>query len=199
MSFRIRSALPSDGAALAAIYAPYIDTVISFESPAPTAEEFSGRIADISAEYPFLVCEEDGRAVGYAYAHRYRVRAAFDWDAELSVYLEQSYTGRGLGMALYSALLELLRLQGFVSVYGTVSSPNPPSERLHERLGFAKVYTDVKTGWKLGRWCDLVYYRLQLRPFEDVPAPVTPFPELDPETVRAVYEKYAAAMGGETT
>ena len=105
MSFRIRSALPSDGAALAAIYAPYIDTVISFESPAPTAEEFSGRIADISAEYPFLVCEEDGRAVGYAYAHRYRVRAAFDWDAELSVYLEQSYTGRGLGMALYSALL----------------------------------------------------------------------------------------------
>lgn len=198
MSCKIRTALPSDGAALAAIYAPYTETAITYEYPAPTAEEFAGRIADISAEYPFIVCEDGGRPVGYAYAHRYRVRAAYDWDAELSVYFEHEHTGRGLGRGLYSALLDLLRLQGFVNIYGTVSAPNPASERLHESLGFTRVYTDVKTGWKFGKWHDLIYFRLQLRPYEDVPEPVTPFPELDSGAVREIYERHAAMMGGDT-
>ena len=196
MSYKIRTALPSDGAALAAIYAPYTETAITYEYPAPTAEEFSARIAAISAHYPFIVCESDGRALGYAYSHRYRERAAYDWDAELSVYLEQGCTGRGLGRALYGALLDLLKAQGYVSIYGTVSVPNPPSERLHESMGFRLVYTDLKTGWKLGRWRDLAFYRLHLRPYEDAPAPVLPFPELDEALVRSVCERRAAQIGG---
>lgn len=198
MSYKIRTALPSDGAALAAIYAPYTETAITYEYPAPTAEEFAERICDISGRYPFIVCEDGGRPVGYAYAHRYRVRAAYDWDAELSIYFDRAETGRGLGKPLYSALLDLLRLQGFVNIYGTVSAPNPASERLHEGLGFARVFTDVKTGWKFGKWHDLIYYRLQLGPYEDAPAPVTPFPELDGEAVREIYERHASMMGGNT-
>lgn len=142
------------------------------------------------------MCERDGRPVGYAYAHRYRPRAAYDWDAELSVYLEQGCTGRGLGRALYGALLDLLKAQGYVNIYGTVSVPNPPSERLHESMGFRLVYTDLKTGWKLGRWRDLAFYRLQLRPYEDAPAPVLTFPELDEALVHSVCECRAAQIGG---
>ena len=97
MSYKIRTALPSDGAALSAIYAPYTETAITYEYPAPTAEEFSARIAAISAHYPFIVCESDGRALGYAYSHRYRERAAYDWDTELSIYFDRAETGRGLG------------------------------------------------------------------------------------------------------
>lgn len=131
MPFSIRPVRPEDAAALAAIYAPYTATCITFESPAPPAEEFAGRIAAVSAHYPWLVCERDGAPIGYAYAHRFRERAAYDWDAELSVYLAPEARGRGVGKALYSALLSLLTLQGFINAYGTVAVPNVPSERLH--------------------------------------------------------------------
>ena len=177
MSFTIRRAEAADGPALAAVYAPYTETGLTFESPAPTPEEFTARITDTLKGYPFLVCESDGRPVGYAY-------------------LEQGCTGRGLGRALYGALLDLLKAQGYVNIYGTVSVPNPPSERLHESMGFRLVYTDLKTGWKLGRWRDLAFYRLQLRPYEDAPAPVLPFPELDEALVRSVCERRAAQIGG---
>ena len=105
-------------------------------------------------------------------------------------------TASAVGKALYSALLDILSIQGYVNIYGTVSVPNPPSERLHEGLGFQLVYTDVKTGWKLGRWLDLAYYRLQLRPYEPAPEPVTPFPALDTSAVMAVCERRAEEIGG---
>ena len=146
MCYKIRPARPGDGPALSAIYAPYTATELTFESPAPGPEEFTARIVSVLEDYPFLVCEAGGAPVGYAYAHRYRVRAAYDWDSELSVYLAPEHQGRGVGKALYSALLDILSIQGYVNIYGTVSVPNPPSERLHEGLGFQLVYTDVKTG-----------------------------------------------------
>ena len=134
MSYTIRPATAADGAACAGIYAPYTGTAITFESPAPDAAEMSRRIDEAaSGGYPWLVCERDGLAAGYAYAHRFRVRAAYDWDAELSVYLAPEATGRGIGEALYGAVIELLAHQGFVNAYGTVSVPNRPSERLHEK------------------------------------------------------------------
>lgn len=196
MCYKIRPARPGDGPALSAIYAPYTATELTFESPAPGPEEFTARIVSVLEDYPFLVCEAGGIPVGYAYAHRYRIRAAYDWDSELSVYLAPEHQGRGVGKALYSALLDILSIQGYVNIYGTVSVPNPPSERLHEGLGFQLVYTDVKTGWKLGRWLDLAYYRLQLRPYEPAPEPVTPSPALDTSAVMAVCERRAEEIGG---
>lgn len=195
MSFTIRCAGVSDGPALAAIYAPYTYTPLTFEYPAPTPEEFTKRLASVLEQYPYLVCERDGAPVGYAYAHRYRERAAYDWDAELSVYLAQGSTGGGLGTALYGALLDILLLQGYVNIYGTVSVPNPPSEHLHESLGFKLVYVDVNTGWKLGAWRDLAFYRLQLRPWSAEPAPVTPFPALDKAEVLDICRRHAEKIG----
>lgn len=192
MSYTIRPATAADGAACAGIYAPYTGTAITFESPAPDAAEMSRRIDEAaSGGYPWLVCERDGLAAGYAYAHRFRVRAAYDWDAELSVYLAPEATGRGIGEALYGAVIELLAHQGFVNAYGTVSVPNRPSERLHEKCGFTHLFTMRRTGWKLGRWRDLAYYHLQLNPYDGEPAPVVPFSGLDGEYIRDVCEKHA--------
>lgn len=97
--FIIRRAKAEDGAALCAIYAPYItDTTITFEYEVPTDAAFSDRIRETAAQFPYLVCEKDGEIIGYAYAHRIRERAAYDWDAELSVYLKQGTHGRGIGI-----------------------------------------------------------------------------------------------------
>ena len=167
-------------------------------TPRPRPRSFPRASPPSPRTIPSSSANRDGRALGYAYSHRYRERAAYDWDTELSIYFDRAETGRGLGRPLYSALLDLLRLQGFVNIYGTVSAPNPASERLHESLGFAHVFTDYKTGWKLGKWHDLIFYRLQLAPAEGEPGPVTPFPELDAGAVREIYERRAAEMGGRT-
>ena len=119
----IRFAAEADAPALLAIYAQYIETGITFEYQLPTREEFARRIRDFGGTYPYLVCEENGCIVGYAYAHRQAERAAYQWNAELSVYLDRSCTSRGLGRRLYGALIDILRLQGIRTVYGCVTVP----------------------------------------------------------------------------
>ena len=109
---------PEDGAALLAIYGEYIDTAITFEYTLPTQEEFDRRIETISADYPYLVAREGERPVGYAYAHRQMERAAYQWNAELSVYLDRATVSRGLGKRLYGALMEILRLQQIRTICG---------------------------------------------------------------------------------
>ena len=99
--------------------------------------------------YPYLVCEIDGVMAGYAYAHRYKERAAYQWDAELSVYLREEYARRGIGRAFYTALMEILKEQNVRNVYGIVTSPNPPSEALHAAMGFRLFGVSQKTGYKL--------------------------------------------------
>ena len=145
-------------------------------------------------DYPWLICEKDGEVIGYAYAHRFRTRPAYDWDAELSIYLDRSATGAGIGPALYSALLELLRLQNYVNVYGAVSIPNPPSERLHEKLGFERVAVFRRTGRKLGEWRDLAFYHIVLNDYAASPAEVIPFPALAPEAVLRACAEGAARL-----
>ena len=102
----IRIARESDAGALLKIYAQYIDTPTTFETVLPDEAEFVRRIRTTLEKYPYLVLEEDGRAVGYAYAHLWRERAAYGWDAELSVYLDRDYTGRRMGVRLYGALTD---------------------------------------------------------------------------------------------
>ena len=97
----IRIATIEDSGAIRAVYAPYIDTPVTFETALPTIEEFEGRVAGILPEYPYLVCEKDGRIIGYAYACRHRERAAYRWNTELSVYLDGAFVAKGLGRRLY--------------------------------------------------------------------------------------------------
>ena len=147
-----RFAAPADSAALLKIYGEYLDTPITFECALPSEAEFAGRIAAVGREYPYLVCLEKGRIVGYAYAHRQAERAAYQWNAELSVYLDRSCTSRGLGRRLYGALIDILRLQGIRTVYGCVTVPNEKSEGLHQALGFRRLGTLI--------------FHIQIRPFK---------------------------------
>ena len=186
----IRFATEADAPALLGIYAQYIDTSVTFEYALPTVEEFAGRIRDISSQYPYLVCEVDGRAVGYAYAHRVRERAAYDWIVELSVYLDNGYTGRGLGTALYSLLIDLLSLQNIKTVMGCVTMPNEKSQALHNALGFRKVGTSVNAGYKNGAWHDVAWFEKAIAAYDTPPAPVIPMGGVSPEAVAAVLQKY---------
>lgn len=106
----IRLASGSDSEALRNIYGQYIDTPITFECSLPTKQEFANRVEEISLQYPYLVCEENGRIAGYAYAHRHKQREAYQWNAELSVYLNREDTSRGVGTRLYHVLIEILKL-----------------------------------------------------------------------------------------
>lgn len=168
----IRFATPEDSPAIVAIYAQYINTPITFEYSLPSEYEFSKRIAEISSVYPYLVCEKEGRITGYAYAHRHMEREAYQWNAELSVYLSASCVSRGLGKRLYTVLIEILRLQGIKTVYGGVTVPNQKSEALHKALGFTVLGTYHNAGYKDGRWHDVMWFEKAIALYDDLPRPI---------------------------
>lgn len=192
--FVIRRAAAEDAAALLEIYQPYIaDTVITFEYDVPTAEEFAGRITDTLADFPYLVCERDGKPVGYAYAHHIRERAAYDWAVELSIYLAPAAQGQGVGTALYRCLIDLLEMQNIRILYGCVTLPNEKSRRLHEKLGFELAGVWHGSGWKFARWHDVGWFEKRLG--GDGPAqPVVPFPALDEEKIQECLCRYTAML-----
>ena len=174
----IRPASPADAEALLSVYAQYIDTAITFEYALPSAEAFRDRIRDTLAEYPYLVWEEEGRALGYAYAHRLREREAYRWSAELSVYVDERAQGAGIGRALYEALIRLLAAQGVKTAYGCVTLPNEKSAALHESLGFAAAGVFRRAGYKAGAWHDVIWYEKAIAPYDDPPAPPRLFSEM---------------------
>ncbi len=160
---KIRPAVPEDAGEILRIYAHYVrETTITFEYDVPSEEEFRERIRTISAEYPYLVCLVDGRIAAYAYAHRHMERAAYQWNAELSVYVDKALVHMGIGRALYQAVLEILALQNIQTVYGIVTSPNPGSQHLHEAMGFTRAVTFKNMGYKFGRWLDVAWYEKAL-------------------------------------
>ena len=182
----LRFAAPQDASALLEIYAQYIESSITFEYALPTQAEFAARIEAFGADYPYLVLEDGGRAVGYAYAHRHRERQAYQWNTELSVYVDAAHVSKGIGGKLYAALTELLRLQGVRTAYGFVRLPNEKSERLHLSQGFARVGTYHHSGYKCGAWQDIGIFERELLPHDDAPAPVVPVWKLPEEEVRAI-------------
>lgn len=183
----LRIASPADGAALSEIYAYYVNTsAISYEYIAPTAAEFSERISHKTQKYPYIVALLDGEPVGYAYASEYRERAAYGWCVELSVYVSRHSVGHGIGTALYTALLELLRLQNIVVAYSAITLPNDASIALHEKMGFTLAGRFHASGYKMGNWWELAWYEKQLNPLLCPPPAVIPFPCLAVETVNSV-------------
>ena len=186
----LRFAAPEDAGALLAIYAQYIETSVTFEYDLPTPEAFRRRIEDISLVYPYLVWEEDGVPLGYAYAHRYAERAAYQWSAELSVYLDRASRGRGLGKKLYGALMELLPLQGVRTVYGLVTHPNEDSDRLHRSMGFAAAGETHNVGYKCGAWRGVTLYEKAVAPYDGAPEPLKSIRDADPAEIRKILEGY---------
>jgi L-amino acid N-acyltransferase YncA len=160
----LRHAEPArDAAACAAIYAPYVaDTSASFEELAPTAQELAERMQRTSRTHPWLVLEEGGRVVGYAYASPHRTRAAYRWAADVAIYVDPRHQRRGAGRRLYEALFELMACQGFRIACAGITLPNDASIALHRALGFEHVgiYRDI--GWKAGAWHDVSWWQLRL-------------------------------------
>mgnify|MGYP001086806414 CR=1 FL=1 len=186
----IRFVSKADVPALLDIYRHYISTIVTFEYVLPGGEEFARRVDAVSQVYPYLVLEQDGRVLGYAYAHPIAERAAYGWGAELSIYLHPDAAGRGAGTRLYRVLMELLRLQGVRTVYGLVSSPNPASEGLHTAMGFRLMGVQQKAGYKNGRWIDLLWFEKAIAPYTPAPAPLVPVGRLPGEQVRAVLDSF---------
>ena len=159
----IRMAQRADGAALAAIYAPYVEsTTVSFEYAAPTAQEMARRVEETLRQFPWLVAEEDGKILGYAYAGPNFSREAYLWGTDLAVYVDAAARGRGIGKALYEELLRMLKKQGYCVAYGVVTGENVESCRFHEAMGFTLRAEFPKTGWKFGRWCSTFWYEKRL-------------------------------------
>ena len=166
----IRQAVPEDAEAVLNIYAKYVsDTTVSFEVEVPAAEEFRKRMEQIQEQFPWLVCEIDGVVAGYAYASKHAQRAAYRWSADLSVYVNEKYHRRHIAAALYEALYEILKAQGYYTVYAGVSTPNPKSEAFHLAQGFSVVGVYPNVGYKLGKWCTLTWYGLSLQMYGDEP------------------------------
>jgi len=173
----IRQATRADVPAILNIYAPYIrETAITFEYDVPEITGFEERFDGISAQYPYLVWEEDGKILGYAYADRAFARMAYAWDADLSIYLDMNARGGGIGSRLYGCLEEILQNYGYHNLYALITGDNAPSVRFHEKRGYDRLGTLVKSGWKFGKWYDVHWYGLRLCEADDpggVPAAFT--------------------------
>lgn len=195
---QVRLAKPGDAGALAAIYAPYVqNTAITFEYEAPDAAEFEQRIRRVQAGFPYLVCEMDGQPAAYAYAARFRERAAFQWDAELSVYVTERFHRRGIAQALYTCIARFLREQGYLTLYALITVPNDSSVRLHERLGFYRIATYPRTGYKLGAWHDMIVMEKRLAPRPERPEPPRGFSTLPADFVENILRNAADVLNRE--
>ncbi|MDT8915929.1 arsinothricin resistance N-acetyltransferase ArsN1 family B [Amycolatopsis sp. PS_44_ISF1] len=161
----IRDASASDAEVCAAIYAPYVtDTTITFETEPPTADEMAERITNAVKTHAWLVIENEGRVVGYAYAGPYKARAAYRWSCEVSVYLELGRRRTGSGRALYEALFARLVERGFRTAVAGMTLPNDASVGLHRSLGFELIGTYRRIGWKHGAWRDVSWAQRDLVP-----------------------------------
>ncbi len=159
----IRPVAESDAAAICAIYNPYVQkTVISFEQTPVSEAEMAKRIREYSALYTWLVAAVDEKVVAYAYATRWRTRAAYDNTLESTIYLDQAYAGRGIAKPLYLALLDELNALKVHAVVGCIALPNEASVRLHEQCGFVKVAHFPQVGRKFERWVDVGFWQATL-------------------------------------
>jgi len=179
MSISIRLAQESDAEEMLAIYAPIVrDTAISFETTVPSTHDFRERIRSVLRRFPWIVCTAEGSLLGYAYATTFRVRAAYQWTVETTVYVHPDYRRRGVGRALYTTLLDTLRYQGFFRAVAVITLPNPPSVALHEALGFERMGVLPAAGYKHDAWHDVGYWTISLRPPDSAPAEIRPLGEV---------------------
>jgi phosphinothricin acetyltransferase len=174
MDMTVREAQAGDAGALSEIYKYYVEnSPYSFEYTAPSAEEFAQRIADISGKFPFFICEDGGEIIGFAYAHPFKERKAYQWVCETSIYARNGHAQKGAGSMLYAKLLSAVKQQGFVKAYAILGCPNEGSEIFHRKMGFSLEATLPNIGYKLGSWHDVKYYSLELNPLRaNMPEPL---------------------------
>ena len=166
----IRQATPDDARQLLEIYAPYVEnTAVTFEYTVPAEEEFRNRIQNTLASYPYLVAEDSGIILGYAYAGVFHERAAYDRSVETSIYVRQDMRGRGVGTALYEKLEEELAQRGILNANACIAWSDSPNDHLthqspdfHARRGYRKCAHFHKCGYKFGMWFDVIWMEKML-------------------------------------
>jgi L-amino acid N-acyltransferase YncA len=192
----LRLAEEADATDIAAIYEPVVrETVISFETTPPDAEEITDRIRTTLPTHPWLVCERAGDVFGYAYAGSHRSREAYQWSVDVSVYVHSEYRRSGVGTGLYRALLSLLEAQGFYNAYAGIALPNPASVGLHESLGFEHVGTYEDVGCKNGAWRSVGWWHRRLQPCEQDPEPPLSVTELSEKVTTAALNDGRESVG----
>lgn len=185
----IRIAGDEDAAAIHTIYAPSVSTgTATFETTLPSVDAMRERIRSRLQHYPWLVWEEAGEVLAYAYAGRFRERAAYDWIAETSIYVHADAYRRGIARRLYGVLLEVMRLQGITQAVGVITLPGTVSVAMHEAMGFRAAGVWRKCGYKLGQWWDVGVWQKELQPATSTPSPVTPFPRLTPTDLQPLLQ-----------
>jgi phosphinothricin acetyltransferase len=166
----VRDATLADAGACAAIYAPYVtDTAITFETEPPSDEEMAARIGRAWHEHAWVVLEDAGRVVGYAYGAPMNPRAAYRWSCEVSVYVERDRRRTGAGRELYEALFDRLADRGMRMAIAGMTLPNDASVGLHRAMGFEEVGVYRRIGFKLGRWHDVAWVQRALAGGDDPP------------------------------
>ena len=175
----IRIATPDDASALLALYAPYVqNTTITFEYAVPTLEEFRTRIAHTLHTYPYLVAQDGGHIIGYAYASEFKARAAYSWAVETSIYVDMQCQRKGCGTALYAKLESYLTQQHVTNVNACITYPNPQSIAFHEKHGYRTVAHFTKCGYKNG-WCDMIWMEKFIAEHGERPKEFIPFAYLE--------------------
>jgi L-amino acid N-acyltransferase YncA len=160
---RIRVAEERDARAIADIYAPAVTgRATSFELTPPDAAEMKRRIITVLPQHPWLVCESSETILGYVYATTHRERAAYRWSVDVAAYVGADAQRRGIARALYTALFEILALQGYRNAYAGITLPNPASVAMHEAMGFERVGTYHRVGYKMGKWHDVAWFERPL-------------------------------------
>lgn len=181
----IRTAKTEDAQRLLEIYAPYVTgTAITFEYDVPSVEEFQRRIENTLQKYPYLVAEQEGEILGYAYASSFHTRAAYAWAVETSVYVRQDRKKLGIGRLLYEELERLLKQQNILNLYACIACPENEDEyltkdsvRFHERLGFELIGEFHQCGFKFNRWYNMVWMEKHIGDHVESPNAVTLFGE----------------------
>lgn len=183
---KIRAANVSDAQALLEIYAPYVkNTAITFEYEVPKLADFRKRIENTLKKYPYIVAEADGEILGYAYTGAFKERAAYDWSAEVSIYVKKDKRGLGIGGKLYAALEEISRAQHILNLNACIAYADTEDEYLtndsvtfHSHMGYAMVGKFHQCGYKFGKWYDMVWMEKMIDEHPADPAPVILFPDL---------------------
>ncbi len=194
MAVQLRVATPEDAAALAEIYAPYVrETAITFEYAVPSAAEFAGRIAHTLEKFPYLVAENDGEIVGYAYAGAFHPRAAYQWCAEMSVYVKRDVRRMGVGRKLYDAMEMILCMQRLTNVEACIAVPSAPdahltmdSVRFHEKMGYRMVGAFHQCGYKFDTWYDMVWMEKHIGEHVRHQPPILNWEEIREEALRVI-------------
>ena len=200
MKYTLRLAKPDDAEKLLEIYAPFVISSdralsdVSFEYEVPSVAEFTERIKNISAAYPYIVCEHEGSLLGYVYAHPYIQRAAYQWGAEVTIYLAPAGQGCGLGKVMYAALENILRLQGVVVTYACITASNEHSVKMHEACGYKIIGTFNNTGFKHGHWLDMVWMEKVIAEHPKQPELIKKIGELPAEAVAAILRDASAKL-----